>query len=222
MNASFFIYPSSMALGGVGLKALGILTCIILIMGAASAGFSPRLTGDTYVVEGDEEESFGIEEELWVASEEGEPVSEIYLSFLGVSGKSAAEIDSATLEMYATEVDVAGDVGAYFCNSVTFEDTLTWADKPLYDEDAADTVSIGEDEEAAEGEEASFDEESEEDAGRWYTWDVTSIVKSAAEECQNCGFTIVLVADGDASIEFATKEGVEDHKAVLKYTVNSG
>jgi hypothetical protein len=43
-------------------------------------------------------------------------------------------------------------------------------------------------------------------------------VKKAAVECsEGCPFSVVLVADEDASISFASQEGSEEEKAVLQY-----
>jgi hypothetical protein len=200
MNASFFIYPLSMALGGVGLKSLYILTCLILLMGAASAGeFGPNLRGDTYIDANNEDKPYGIEETLWATSDDGDPVKITFFNFQSLGeGRTADEIESGTFEVYVTDVEEEGNVSVHFCEGSILEDTLTWAHEMSYDEEAADTEYIGED--------------------GWYTWDVTAIIKTAAEECQSCPWSIVMVAEDDASIEFASKENPEDLKAVLKYS----
>ena len=53
-------------------------------------------------------------------------------------------------------------------------------------------------------------------------FEVTDIVKRAAIECQDCPFAIALVAEGDASIGFASKQGSDDEKAELEITAYDG
>lgn len=171
-----------------------------MLMGAASAGdFGPNLRGDTYIDANNENDRHGIDETLWATSDDGEPVKVVFFNFQSLGeGRNANDIRSGTFDVYVTDAAEEGNVSVHFCKGSIFEDTLEWADDVSYDEDAGDTEYIDED--------------------GWYTWDVTSIVKTAAAECQSCPWSIVLVAEDDASIEFASKEGPEDLKAKLKYT----
>jgi hypothetical protein len=175
------------------------LVCAILFIGAAFAGtFGPRLICDTYVDAEVEDESFGTEDTLWVYSKGGIPKMITYLNFEKIGSKSADEIESATLEMYVTEVEEAGNVSVYFSDEGFYEDTQTWADGLEYAKQASDTVYI-------------------DDEGR-VEFDVTEITRLATVECQSCPFTIVLVADGYAEIGFTSKQGAEDEQPTLSYT----
>jgi len=174
-----------------------------MMIGAASAGsFSPRLIDDAYVDAEEEDENFGLEDELWVSSEEGEPAMITYLYFLKIGSKSEDEIESATLSLYATDVDNPGEVSIHFSEEGFSQDTVTWSDELEYDETADHTVEISE-----EG---------------WYDFDATEIVKKAIERCPSCPFSVFIVAEDDASIAFASQEGSEDDKPVLKYTSYEG
>jgi hypothetical protein len=47
---------------------------------------------------------------------------------------------------------------------------------------------------------------------------VTSIIKKAVETCtEGCPYTIVLVAEGDASVEFTSSEASKENKPTLEY-----
>ena len=183
------------------MKYLSVLACIILLFGATNAGeFGPALGGDTYVDAEDEDENFAAEDTMWATSVDDDPVREVYLSFVSVYGKTPEEIEAATLKMHVAGVDKKGNVSAYFCNSQKVEDTLTWNNKPDYNEENVSTEEI-------------------EDVG-WCTWDATDILKEAAEECETCPFMIVLVAEDDASIEFTSSDGDEELQAELKFTTS--
>jgi len=76
--------------------------------------------------------------------------------------------------------------------------TVTWADQPEYDSQALGSIEIQE--------------------TGWQTWDATDFVKKAALECsEGCPFSVILVAEGDASIGFASLEGPAEEKAALEY-----
>lgn len=180
--------------GFVGLLSAAL---IFLLAGMAAAGtISPELVVDTYMDAEEEDETFSDEEILWATSEDGDPVRITFLTFREMA-MLADQIESGELRMYVAEVDSPGEVTLYFYDMAVLE-TETWADLPSYDEEPLATIEIEE-----EG---------------WAAWDATSLVKKAAEECsEGCPFTAVLVAEGDASIGFASVEGSEEDKAVLEY-----
>lgn len=190
------------------LKIAYCLAFALLLVGAASAmtWSSPKmLTDDSYIVRGLEDENFGTEETLWVTSEEDEPLKESWLSFMNpdmidaLKIKSLEEISSATLRIYAKEVENPGEVELHFYNSGFFEDTIAWDDdKPEYDDEVEASIDVDED--------------------GWYDIDATSLVKKAILECKDCPFSAVLVAKGDASVGFASKEDSEGNVPVLKVT----
>ena len=189
-------------------KLGSVLACAVLMLGAAIAmsWSSPDvLTDDSYIEEGVDDENFGTEEILWVSS--GDRVREAWLGFdtneikeaLGI--ESADDVVSATLKIYAKEVEAEGEVEIHFYNHGIFEDTIAWdEDKPEYDEEVDATIDVSE-----EG---------------WCEVDVTDIVKKAIEECPDCPFTMVLVADDDASVGFASKEDSDENVPLL--TVDTG
>ena len=176
-----------------------LLACAALLVGTGSAGFVPKLIGDAYVDEGAEDDNFGEEDTLWVSSEDGEPVMVTWLNFMNIGGKSSGDIESATLEIYVSDVEASGEVSVFFSKEHVFEDTLTWSDELEYDDEAVDTLEI--------------------DVVGWYTFDATEIVKMAMDQCQSCPFSVVLMADDDATIGFTSKEGSEENKPVLEFTV---
>lgn len=188
------------------------MACAVLMVGAALAmsWSSPSmLTDDSYIVEGADEGNFGTEEILWVSSEDDEPVMESWLGFdtftmkeaLGIESTDDADIiDSATLKVYAKEVETPGEVELHFYNHGIFEDTIAWdEDKPEYDEEVDGVIDVTE-----EG---------------WYEFDATSIVNKAIEECLECPFSVVLVAKDDASVGFASKEDSDGNAPLL--TINT-
>ncbi|MHC1631901.1 MAG: CBM96 family carbohydrate-binding protein [Methanotrichaceae archaeon] len=178
-----------------------MLASVTLLAGAASAGtFSPHLIGDTYVDAENEDKNFGSKETLWVTSDDGEPIMVTFLEFNKIGIKSADDIESAILKMYVTDVEEAGNVSAHFYKEGFFEDTLVWSGKPDYDEDADDMITI--------------DEEG------WCRFDVTELMKKAVaeSECQTCPFSIVLVAEDNVSIGFASQEESDENKATLEFT----
>lgn len=189
------------------LKIAFCLASALLLVGAASAmtWSSPNmLTDDSYIDRGLEEENFGTEETLWVSSEGSEPMKESWLSFLtpymikALNIKSIDEISSATLRIYAKEVEAPGEVELHFYSEGFYEDTVVWDGKPDYEGEVEASIEV--------------DEEG------WYDIDATSLVKKAILECKDCPFSAVLVAKGDASVGFASKEDSDGNVPVLKVT----
>jgi hypothetical protein len=178
------------------------LACAVLMLGAtfATSWSSPRmLTDDSYIVEGVEDSELGAEEILWVSSD---PAMESWLGFdtilmidaLGI--ESIDDVDSATLAVYAKEIETEGEVELHFYNHGFYEDTIAWdEDKPEYDEEVDGVIEVTE-----EG---------------WYEFDATDVVKKAIEECPDCPFSVVLVATGDTSVGFASKEDADGNAPLL-------
>jgi hypothetical protein len=180
-------------------RFVGLMSAALIVLLAgigAAATFSPALVVDTYMDASEEDETFAEAETLWAASESGEPVRIAFLVYSEMV-KLAMEIESGELRAYVTEVGRPGEVTLYFYDMAVLE-TETWRDMPRYDEEPLATLNIQE--------------------TGWATWDATALVKKAAEECsEGCPFTVVLVAEGDASIGFASMEGSSDRKAVIEY-----
>lgn len=185
------------------------LACAVLLVGATFAiswSSEKMLIGDSYIDKGAEDDNFGTEEILWVSSEEDEPVMESWLYFdtnimkeaLGI--ESSDDVASATLKIYAKEVEAEGEVELHFYNEGFFEDDIVWDGKPDYDEEVDGVKEV--------------DEEG------WYEFDATNVVKKAIEECPDCPFSVVLVAEGDASVGFASKEDADGNMPVLKVTTS--
>lgn len=187
------------------------LACALLMVGAAAAAswtYPDQRIGDTYVDKEAEDETFGTEEILWVSSIDGDPIRESWITFetnlikeaLGI--ESPDEIASATLKIYVVEVETPGDVELHFYDMGFFEEDedLTWTYKPQYDDEVDGVEEI--------------------DGFGWYEFDATSIVKKAIEACPDCPFSVALVAEGDASIGFASKEASDGN--VPELTVDTG
>lgn len=180
------------------------LACALLMVGAAAAASwssEKVLMGDAYIDKYAEDDNFGTEEILWVSSEGDEPVRESWLYFDTNSIKEALGIDSsdevasATLKIYAKEVEAPGEVELHFYYEGFFEETVVWDGKPEYDDEVDGVEEIDDD--------------------GWYEFDATSIVKKAIDECPDCPFSVVLVAADDASIGFASKEDSDGNVPVL-------
>lgn len=180
------------------------LACAVLLAGAAFAlswSSEKMLIGNSYIDKNDEEGNFGTDETLWVSSEEDEPVMESWLYFdtnlmkvnLGI--ESSDEVDSATLKIYAKDVEIPGEVVVHFYNEGFFEENIVWEGKPDYDEEADGVEEV--------------------DGEDWYEFDVTETVKKAVDECNECPFSMVLVAKGDTSIGFASKEDADGNVPLL-------
>ncbi len=180
--------------GSAGLLSAAL---IVLLAGiAAAATFSPALVVDTYMDASEEDETFADAETLWASNDGGEPVRIAFLVYSEMV-KLPMEIESGKLRAYVTNVERPGEVTLYFYDMAVLE-TETWREMPRYDDEPLATLNIQE--------------------TGWATWDATALVKKAAEECsEGCPFTVVLVAEGDASIGFASMEGSSDETAVIEY-----
>jgi len=170
---------------------------IVLLAGiAAAATFSPALVVDTYMDAYEDDETFADAETLWVTSEDGDPVRIAFLVYSEMV-KLPMEIESGEFRARVTDVERPGEVTLYFYDMAVLE-TETWRDMLRYDDEPLATLDIQE--------------------TGWATWDATDLVKKAAEECsEGCPFSVVLVAEGDASIGFASMEGSGDETAVIEY-----
>jgi hypothetical protein len=164
---------------------------VILAGACASAGsFKAQMDVDTYVDSNKANESFGDNETLWAASENGNPDKIVYLSFINLFGsegiyKSDA-ISSATLTLDATNVEKPGKIVAYFLHGATL-DTATWNDREDYDSSVSASVQV--------------------DKEGSYELDATPLIKKAVETCtEGCPYSLVLVAEDGASIGFASSE----------------
>lgn len=179
------------------IKAIILLACIAMLAGCAGAvKISPALQMDTYTDAGNADQSFGEENIIWAASEGGVPTKIAYLSFVGITALPQ-QVKSASLKMYAKEIERPGKVSLCLYDNAAM-DTITWSDQPEYDTEALGTLDIQE--------------------TGWQIWDATDFMKKAAEECsEGCPFSLVLVAEGDASISFVSQDGSAEEKAVLEY-----
>lgn len=180
--------------GSAGLMPAAL---IVLLAGiAAAATFSPALVVDTYIDASEEDETFAGAETLWATSEGGEPVRIAFLVYSEMV-KLSMEIEAGELRAYVTEVERPGEVTLHFYDMAVLE-TETWRDMPRYDDEPLATLNIQE--------------------MGWATWDATTLLKKAADECsEGCPFTVVLVAEGDASIGFISMEGSGERMAAIEY-----
>ncbi len=175
--------------------ALGLVILAVLVGTVAAGRFSPMLLDDTYVDAGKAAESFGTERVLWATSEKGTPVRVAYLTFSGMT-TLPNQIDSAGLDIYVRSVEHPGEVSIHLLDRPVMS-YMTWEDREEYDEESLATLNI--------------------EGTGWQTFDAAALVKKAAMECsEGCPFTVVLVAEGDASIGFASVDSGED-KARLEY-----
>lgn len=174
------------------------LAVLFSVTSAEAGSFSPSLDVGTYVDAAKANESFSGNNTLWVSSVDGKPTKETYLSFVNDfitnSASTPDKIQSATLKLYANNVEKPGKVTAYFVSGATLE-TVTWTDKPDSDVTTSANLTI-------------------EKPGE-YSVDVTPIIKMAVKKCLECGYSIVLVADDSTSIEFSK---TTPEKASLVYT----
>lgn len=186
----------------INLRYLYALMGLLLLLAAtATAGsFKAEMDVETYVDADNANQSFEDSDLLWAASQGKEPTKVVYLSFINVLGAQGIfkpeQIASATLTLDAAKVDKPGKVKAHFLHGATLE-TMTWYDKLDYDAEVfSSPVDVNE-------------------AGS-YTLDVTSIIKKAVETCTECGYSIVIVADDDASVAF-TSSKASGNGPVLEY-----
>ncbi len=167
-----------------------------------AAGIPVELALDTYIDAENASESFGDEETLWATSVGGEPVKEIYLNFNNTFARakvfSPDQIESATLTLDATDVEVPGEISIYFAEGTIID--IDWDTKIEYETNESVSVEI--------------DQEDE------YSIDVTQLVKRAREACpEDCGYSLVIVAENDTSVGFASSESSEAGPE-LEYTAN--
>ncbi|MCX6677742.1 MAG: DNRLRE domain-containing protein [Methanothrix sp.] len=179
-----------------------IMGIFLLLAATASAGsFTAEMDVDTYVDADSANQSFADSDLLWAASQGAEPKALVYLSFINLLGSQGIfkpeQIASATLTLDAAKVDKPGKIKAYYLHGEAL-DTMTWYDKLDYNA------------------EVSSSPEDVEKVGS-YTLDVTSIIKKAVETCtEGCGYSIVLVAEDNATVGFASSE-TSGNGPVLKY-----
>lgn len=176
------------------LYALIGLLVLLTAATAAAGSFKVVMDVDTYVDADDANESFSEDDTLWATSLEGEPVKEVYLSFVNNFGTvglfSPNDVESATLKLFVTDVEEPGEITAYLIHGATF-DTVTWYDRPEYGTNASSSLNV-------------------DDVGE-YTLDVGDLIKEAVETCvEGCPYSIVLIAEDDASVGFASSESSED------------
>jgi hypothetical protein len=169
-----------------------LMGALLMLAATAAAGsFTAEMDVETYVDANSANQSFADSELLWAASEGKEPTKQVYLSVINMFGTQGIfnpdQIASATLTIDAAKVDKPGKVKAYFKHGETF-DITTWYDKADYDSGVSSpSVNI-------------------EKAGS-YNLDITSIVKKAVETCtEGCGYSIVIVAEDDATVGFASSK----------------
>ena len=204
MNVSLFICSiTDILVEEMKLKYLYALMGIFLLLAAsACAGsFEAGMDVDTYVDADNASQSFADTEILWASSLDGSSTEQIYLSFINLFGAQGIfkpeQIASATLTLDAAQVDEPGKITAYFLEGAALE-TTTWLDKSDYDAEVSSSP-------------VDVDEEGS------YTWDVTDIMRKAVETCtEGCAYTIVLVAEDDASVGFSSSEASGD-EPVLEY-----
>lgn len=179
-----------------------LLGIFLLLAATALAGsFTVEMDVETYVDANNANQSFDKEDLLWAASQGGESEKLVYLSVINMFGSQGIfkpeQISAATLTLDAAQVDNPGKVRAYYKHGETL-DTTTWYDKADYDSDVS-SPSLNIEKEGS------------------YTLDVTSLVKKAVETCaEGCGYSIVIVAEDDASVGFASGRASGNGPA-LKY-----
>ncbi|MDQ1262851.1 MAG: hypothetical protein QG575_2032, partial [Euryarchaeota archaeon] len=162
---------------------------LLLAATAVAGSFTAKMDVETYVDANNANQSFADSDLLWAATQGNEPEKLVYLSVINTFGSQGVfkpeQIAAATLTLDATLVDKPGKVKAYYKHGETFGIT-TWYDKADYDSEVF-SPSLNIDKEGS------------------YTLDVTSIVKKAVETCtEGCGYSIVIVAEDDAAVGFAS------------------
>ena len=182
-----------------------LMGLLLLLAATATAGsFKAEIDVETYVDANNTNQSFADSDLLWAASVGAEPTKQAYLSFINVLGAQGIfkpeQIASATLTLDAAKVDKPGKITAYFLHGATF-DTVNWYDKTDYNAEVSsspmDVENVGS-----------------------YTLDVTSIIKKAVETCtEGCPYTIVLVAEDDATVGFASSKA-SGNKPTLVYVTD--
>ncbi len=205
MNVSLFICSITGTLvEEINLRYLYAITGIFLLLAATSAAgsFKAEMDVDTYVDANNANQSFEDSDLLWATSQGGAPKALVYLSFINLFGSQGVfkpeQIASATMILDAVQIDKPGNVKAYFLHGATL-DTTTWYDKTDYDAEVfSSPVNV-------------------EKVGS-YTLDVTSIIKKAVETCtEGCPYSIVIVAEDDASLAFTSSKASKENKPTLEY-----
>ncbi len=167
---------------------------------AAAGKFSVGMHLDTYIDAENANASFSDEKTLWATSEDGEPVKEVYLNFDNTFGRAGVfspdQIKSATLTLNATDVKVPGTITVNFDDGTLID--INWAKRHKYETNESTSVNI--------------------DQAGEYSIDVTPLIKRAREACaEDCGYSLVLVAENGTSVGFASTESPEG-KPKLEYT----
>ncbi|MDD1760972.1 MAG: DNRLRE domain-containing protein [Methanothrix sp.] len=176
---------------------------LLLAATAAAGSFTAEMDVDTYVDSDNANQSFADSDLLWAASVDGASNKEVYLSFVNLLGSQGIfkpeQVADATLTVDAVKVDKPGKITAYFLHGATLE-TADWYTKEDYDADvSSSSVEI--------------------DGEGSYELDVTPIIKKAVETCtEGCPYTIVLVAEDDASVAIASSESSDGDKPDLEYS----
>ncbi|MHB8117213.1 MAG: CBM96 family carbohydrate-binding protein [Methanothrix sp.] len=179
-----------------------LMGLLLLLAATATAGsFKAEMDVETYVDANNANQSFADSDLLWAATQDKESTKQVYLSVINMFGTQGIfnpeQVASATLTLDAAQVDKPGKIKAYFLHGAAL-DTMTWYDKLDYDAEVSsspvDVEKMGS-----------------------YTLDVTSIIKKAVETCtEDCPYSIVLVAEGDAAVGFAS-HGASGNKPTLVY-----
>ena len=180
------------------LYALLGLAVLLSAASAAAGNFDVTMRVATYVDAMKENVSFGDNDTLWAASTDGKPVKEVYLTFDNNFGTVGAfnpdKVTSATLKLNAKNVSAPGIIKAYFIHGPTMK-TVTWNDKLAYNSSVSASLDV-------------------QNVGV-YSMDVTPVIREAVKACaEGCPYTIVLVADGSASVQFSK----DDQKPSLGFT----
>lgn len=176
---------------------------LLLLAATATAGsFKAEMDVETYVDANNSSQSFADGDLLWAASQDGNSTKQVYLSVINMFGTQGIfkpeQIASATLTLDAAQVDKPGKITAYYLHGETL-DTTTWDDKMDYSADVSSS-SVNVDKEGS------------------YTWDITPIVKKAVETCtEGCGYSVVLVAEDNSSVAFASSEASKENMPTLEY-----
>jgi hypothetical protein len=204
MNISLFICSiTGTIVEEMNLRYLyAFMGMLLLLVATATAGsFKAEIDVETYVDANNTNQSFADSDLLWAASQDGNSTKQVYLSVINMFGTQGIfnpeQIASATLTLDAAQVDNPGKITAYFLHGATF-DTVNWFDKTDYNAEVSsspmDVEKVGS-----------------------YTLDVTSIIKKAVETCtEGCPYTIVLVAEDDATVGFASSKA-SGNEPTLEY-----
>ena len=205
MNISLFICSiTGTIVEEMNLRYLyAFMGMFLLLAATATAGsFKAEMDVETYVDANNSSQSFADSDLLWAASQNGNSTKQVYLSVINMFGSQGIfkpeQIASATLTLDAAQVDKPGKITAYYLHGETL-DTTTWDDKTDYNADVSSS-SVNVDKEGS------------------YTWDITPIVKKAVETCtEGCGYSVVLVAEDNSSVAFASSEASKENMPTLEY-----